>query len=81
MTPEVMKYVRQLIGMNQNELAERVNISTSSISRYEGNLVQIKPETELKILQVFADAGISTLDYIQIQMIFNKMKEGNNSNE
>lgn len=76
-----MKYVRQLIGMNQNELAERVNISTSSISRYEGNLVQIKPETELKILQVFADAGISTLDYIQIQMIFNKMKEGNNSNE
>ncbi|MCB5235894.1 helix-turn-helix domain-containing protein [Niallia circulans] len=74
MTPEVIKYFRQLMGISQSELAERVNISSSMISRYECNLVEINPETELKILQVFSDAGISSQDFIQVQMIFNKMK-------
>lgn len=74
MAPEVLKYIRQLLGLNQSELAKKVGVSTPSICRYETNLIKMNASTELKILQVFSDAGISTQDVIQIQAIFNRRK-------
>jgi transcriptional regulator with XRE-family HTH domain len=70
MNIETLKYCRQLAGYTQKELAEKVGITDSYISKIEAEKVPLPSEIEIKILQVLSDAGISRQDFILIQGIF-----------
>jgi transcriptional regulator with XRE-family HTH domain len=74
MRPIILKYVRLLSGLTQKELAEKVNISHSMISRIEDGTVPIQPETQFKMLQAFSDQGIDTRILIEIDQLINNVK-------
>jgi transcriptional regulator with XRE-family HTH domain len=74
MNIETLKYCRQLVGYTQKELAEKVGITDSYISKIESGVVSLPSEIGIKILQALSDGGISQQDFILIQGIFQSRK-------
>lgn len=52
-TNELFKFLRQGLNLSQEELAEKINISKSSIEKYEYGTVNYTFETLVKIATVF----------------------------
>lgn len=69
-----MKHIRQIIGMNQTELAEKIEVTQGTIAKLEsGNLV-MQPNTERQIQAVFADAGIRESDIALLSSVLQSSK-------
>ena len=52
-TNETLKFIRQALDLSQEELAKGINISKSSIEKYEYGTVNYTFETLLKIAQKY----------------------------
>ncbi len=52
-TNELFKFLRQGLNLSQEELAEKINISKSSIEKYEYGTVNYTFETLVKIATAF----------------------------
>ena len=50
---EIFKFIRQSLNLTQGELAKRINISKSSIEKYEYGIVNYNFETLIKIAKEF----------------------------
>ena len=50
---ETLKFIRQALDLSQDELAKSINISKSSIEKYEYGTVNYTFETLLKIAQKY----------------------------
>ena len=50
---EIFKFIRQSLNLTQEELAKRINISKSSIEKYEYGIVNYNFETLIKIAKEF----------------------------
>ncbi|PWW20223.1 helix-turn-helix protein [Cytobacillus oceanisediminis] len=74
MNVELIKYLRSITDLSQSELASKVGVHQSLISKIEKGIVPAQPETEFKIMQVFSDAGISTQDIVLLQGVFNNRR-------
>lgn len=69
MNKELLKSIRLLTGYSQIQLAEKVGISHSTISRVEAGLIKLKPKTEREILNVFNEIGISEQEITSLLLI------------
>lgn len=74
MNYEILRHCRCLVNLTQKELAEKVGVNHSLISKYETGALPVNKQIEARILQVYSDEGLSVRDVLQIQMIFNKYK-------
>lgn len=50
---ELFKFIRQGLNLTQEELAEKINVSKSSIEKYEYGTVNYTFETLIKIANTF----------------------------
>lgn len=76
MNPELLKQIRQLAGLSQKELAEKVSIHYSVISKIEAGSIQMKPALRQKIKSVLRSAGITEKD-----IKFLKERDGNSGTD
>ncbi|WP_268235638.1 helix-turn-helix domain-containing protein [Halobacillus andaensis] len=65
MNIQLLKHCRQLAELNQSELAKRVQVDQSLISKIEAGTIPIHEETERKVREVFKHEGI-TAEYIKL---------------
>jgi transcriptional regulator with XRE-family HTH domain len=75
MNTEVLKLIRILAKFSQAELAEKIGVHQSLISKIEAGTATLQPETERKIKQVFHDAGISEFDIALLAGIIHKSRK------
>ncbi len=52
-TNEIFKFIRQGLNLTQDELAKGINVSKSSIEKYEYGTVNYTFETLVKIAKVY----------------------------
>lgn len=74
MNKELIKHLRSITNLSQAELAKRVGISQSIISRVENGTIPMQLQTEQKILQVFVSEGVSVQDIALLHTIFESRK-------
>jgi DNA-binding XRE family transcriptional regulator len=70
----LIKHLRFISDMNQSQLAERVGVHQTLISKAEAGLIELKPKTETKLLQVFNDEGITPQDIALLSSVFESKK-------
>ncbi|MGG1630070.1 helix-turn-helix domain-containing protein [Rossellomorea sp. NRS-1567] len=70
-----IKLLRYFAGqLTQEELAERVGITQSTLSKYEAGVLKVSPEAERIIRQTFIDAGLDESEQIFLLEVMNKQK-------
>lgn len=74
MNHELIKHLRMLSGLSQNDLAEKLGVHQTLISKIEAGERLIQIETERKLLEVFAEAGISEADIYLLKGLFESRK-------
>jgi len=75
MHPRLIKNMRLLTGFTQNEIGEKIGVHGSLISKIEKGTIQPTKETEVKLMNVFSEAGINIQIIYQINnLIKNKDK-------
>lgn len=62
-TGDVVKYLRKMVGMGQQTLAKKVNVTQSMISRIERGQKEISPHLQNRLVEAF---GISEAEIIAI---------------
>ncbi|MCA0992972.1 helix-turn-helix domain-containing protein [Pseudalkalibacillus hwajinpoensis] len=77
MDAEVLKHLRIISGLTQKELSDRVDVSSSLITKIEKRERTLQPDLEKKVLTVFSEVGladqeITSLDYILKRTTANK---------
>ncbi|WP_404347489.1 helix-turn-helix domain-containing protein [Sutcliffiella horikoshii] len=70
MNHEVIKHARQLANLTQRELALKVGVDTSYISKLENGTIPLQPAIERKILEVFDGAGIGEQEITSLKNVF-----------
>jgi transcriptional regulator with XRE-family HTH domain len=74
MNKELIKHLRFITNLNQTELAERVGVHQTLISKVEAGAIELQPKTEDKLLQVFNDEGITPQDIALLSSVFESKK-------
>ena len=74
MQKALIRHLRCILGLSQQELSKRVGVHQSVISRIESGETTPKKETEEKLLKVFSDGGISMQDIVLLQGVFASRK-------
>ncbi|WP_368298540.1 helix-turn-helix domain-containing protein [Cytobacillus firmus] len=74
MNNELIKYLRGLSNLSQKELAERIGVHQSLISKLENGTAEVTQRTQDKLLQVFNDAGITPQDILLLGQVFQNRK-------
>jgi transcriptional regulator with XRE-family HTH domain len=74
MNRDLIKHLRFISNMNQTELAERVGVHQTLISKVEAGLIEMQPQTEAKLMQVFNDEGITPQDIALLSSVFESKK-------
>jgi transcriptional regulator with XRE-family HTH domain len=75
MDTEVLKLIRLIAGFSQAELAEKIGVHQSLISKIEAGIATLQPATERKIKQVFHDEGITETDIALLLAIVQNRKD------
>jgi transcriptional regulator with XRE-family HTH domain len=75
MNTEILKLIRVIAGFSQAELAEKIGVHQSLISKIEAGTATLQPALERKIKQVFHDAGISEFDIALLSGIIHKSRK------
>jgi transcriptional regulator with XRE-family HTH domain len=74
MNHELIKHLRMLSGLSQNELAEKLDVHQTLVSKIEAGERIIQPQTEEKLRQVFNEAGVSDADISLLKGLFESRK-------
>jgi transcriptional regulator with XRE-family HTH domain len=74
MDSKILKLVRQVAGMSQRQLAEKVGINRSFISQVEAGTKRMSPATERKIKEAFHNEGITESDIALLMAIMHSRK-------
>jgi len=69
------KHLRQISNLTQKELADRLGVHDSLISKIESGTTAIQKPLEEKMMQVFSDEGISIENMILLSGIFQARKD------
>lgn len=69
------KHLRQIANLTQKDLADRLGVHDSLISKIESGTTAIQKPLELKMMQVFSDEGISVENMILLSGIFQARKD------
>jgi transcriptional regulator with XRE-family HTH domain len=72
---DVLKLVRKLAGMTQKELAQKIGVHDSFISKLETGNKKLIPATERKIKEAFYDAGITEIDIALLIAVIHSRKD------
>jgi transcriptional regulator with XRE-family HTH domain len=72
---DVLKLVRKLAGMTQKELAQKIGVHDSFISKLETGTKKLIPATERKIKEAFHDAGITESDIALLIAVIHSRKD------
>lgn len=68
----LIKYCRLFAGLSQKELAEKLGVHHSLISKIESGTIPATKETETKLMNVFASEGIDIQVIYQINNMIKK---------
>lgn len=71
---ELIKHLRSITNLSQIELAERVGVHQSLISKIENGSTPLQPEMEQKILSVFGSKGIGGQEVALLHSMFDSRK-------
>ena len=63
LTPALCRAARGLLDWTQNDLAERSEVSRSTIRDYEGNHHNVHRATAAQIIRAFEDGGVLFRDF------------------
>jgi transcriptional regulator with XRE-family HTH domain len=75
MNHELIRHLRMLSGLSQNELAEKLEVHQTLVSKIEAGERIIQPQTERKLHAIFSEqAGVSEADIKLLQGIFQSRK-------
>ncbi|MDM5249634.1 helix-turn-helix transcriptional regulator [Lysinibacillus sp. G4S2] len=72
MNKELIKHLRSITNLSQEELAERVGKHQSLISKIELGTAELTPQTQKAILNVFAEEGVGGLEIAVLNSVINK---------
>lgn len=67
---ELIKHIRSITNLSQMELAERVGVHQSLISKVENGSTPLQPEMEQKILNVFGLEAIGGQEIALLNSVF-----------
>ncbi|OIJ12962.1 hypothetical protein BKP35_10405 [Anaerobacillus arseniciselenatis] len=67
---QLMKHVRQIAELTQEELAEKVGVHRTLINKIETGAVPVQDATLQKIKRAFNDAGITDADIELLASVF-----------
>lgn len=79
-----LKFVRQQKGLSQQELADKLNIDRSTISRWESNEIDATVENAIKVADVLnvsiadltgRDLTKETKSFDELELLFSKNKD------
>ncbi|KPB06324.1 helix-turn-helix domain-containing protein [Bacillus sp. CHD6a] len=70
MNHEGIKHSRQLANLTQRELALKVGVDTSYISKLENGTIPLQPAIERKILEAFDGAGIGEQEIKSLKNVY-----------
>ncbi len=70
----MIKNLRNLVGWSQTDLAEKLDVHQTLVSKLEAGLVELRTETEERLYKVFDDAGIGFDDVMLLQSVFSASK-------
>lgn len=68
----LIRYCRQLANMTQKQLAMRLNVHDSLVSKWESGVVPTTNDTEEKLMKVFIESGIDAEVIYQVNSIISK---------
>ncbi|MDF2039862.1 helix-turn-helix transcriptional regulator [Cytobacillus oceanisediminis] len=74
MNNELLKHCRQLANLTQKELANRMGVHDSLISKLENGSAEVTTRTQDKLLQVFNDSGVTPNDIALLGQVFQNRK-------
>ncbi|QPC47365.1 helix-turn-helix domain-containing protein [Mangrovibacillus cuniculi] len=69
-----IKYIRQMLGLSQQELGHLIGVHNSLISKIETGTANLQPKTEQAIITLFSEKGISDNDATVINALLEKRK-------
>ncbi|KOS67119.1 hypothetical protein AEA09_14800 [Lysinibacillus contaminans] len=67
---ELIKHLRSIANLSQDELAKRLGVHQTLVSKIEAGLVELQPRTEQKLMNVFKAEGITPKDIALLQSVF-----------
>lgn len=73
----LVRHLRQIAELTQKELADKLGVHDSLISKIESGVTLIQKPLEQKMMQVFSDSGISIENMILLSGIFQARKVKN----
>ncbi|WP_226619765.1 helix-turn-helix domain-containing protein [Cytobacillus firmus] len=74
MNKDLIKHLRSITNLSQTELADRVGVHQTIISRVESGTIPLHPKTEQALLRVFGEEGIGGQDIVLLHSIFESRK-------
>ncbi|QGQ47252.1 helix-turn-helix domain-containing protein [Metabacillus sediminilitoris] len=74
MNTELIRHLRSITNLSQADLAKRVGVHQTLISKIEAGVIELQPHTEQKILSVFGTEGISGQDIALLHSVFESRK-------
>jgi len=79
MDPQLIKHIRVLIGLSQFELAERLGLSQTTITRIETGVLVPSMQLIEKIEKVFQAEGVTQYDILLLQILLQQRYEQRNN--
>jgi transcriptional regulator with XRE-family HTH domain len=74
MNKELIKHLRFITNLNQAQLAARVGVHQTLISKAEAGLIELQSAIQDKLMKVFNDEGITPNDISLLSAVFESKK-------
>lgn len=72
----LLKYCRIFCELSQTELAERIGVTQSLVSKIESGVLPMQPDIERRLLKVFSEMGMDADNILQVKQMINEMQKG-----